>query len=93
MNFQIYFPHNNPVKVIERMTMKDKRLRQEPNEIRRLKYHLKRFFKAIDKEKDPKPKVSSRILTQDGAVTSKILEQQTNRTPPEGIAQDTSILQ
>jgi len=88
MNFQIYFPHNNLIKIIERMNIKDRRLRQESNDIRRLKYHLKRFLKAIDKEKDTKAKPSSRVLTQDGVPASKVLEQSSNRAQA---VQDTSI--
>jgi len=49
MNFPVYFPHNNFTKIIDRMGKKGKLILEHIEENQKLRRHLARFFKAIDK--------------------------------------------
>jgi len=50
-NYPVYFPHNNINKIIDRLQKKEKHSNQSSEEIKKLKTHLRRFFKALEKQK------------------------------------------
>ena len=52
MTYPVYFPHNNINKIVDRMEKKEKGTAgQSSEEIKKLKHHLRRFFKALEKQR------------------------------------------
>ncbi len=49
MNYPVYFPHNNFTKIMDRMGKKGKLILENFEENQKLRRHLGRFFRAVDK--------------------------------------------